>query len=66
MAKVYDPKAVAASIGMKKYGKRRMLRWAAAGRRRASAARAKGKEPKKSMRLGGGGQFAELVEKIRQ
>ena len=32
---VKDPKALAASIGMKKYGKKRFLSLAAKGRRRA-------------------------------
>ena len=33
--KVRDPKAVAASIGRKKYGAKKMSKMAAAGRRRA-------------------------------
>ena len=32
--KVRNPKAVAAAIGRKKYGKRKMAKWAAAGRKR--------------------------------
>lgn len=32
---VRNPKALAAWIGRKKYGAKRMARWAAAGRRRA-------------------------------
>lgn len=35
----YDPKAVCAAAGMRKYGKARMQRWAAAGRRRAMRTR---------------------------
>lgn len=34
-----NPKALAAFIGRKKYGKRRMAKWAAAGRRRAARKR---------------------------
>ncbi len=33
---VYDPAGLAAAIGRKKYGKKRMAKWAAAGRRRNS------------------------------
>jgi len=29
-----DPEAVAATVGRKKYGKKRMAKWAAAGRKR--------------------------------
>ena len=31
-----DPKAVAAAVGMKKYGKERMMKMAQAGRKRAA------------------------------
>ena len=34
---VYDPAGLAASIGRKKYGKKRMAKWAAEGRRRKEA-----------------------------
>ncbi len=34
--KVRNPKAVAAAIGRKKYGKKKMAKWAAAGRKRAA------------------------------
>lgn len=37
--KVRNPKAVAAAIGRKKYGKKRMAKWSAAGRRRAAKRR---------------------------
>lgn len=35
--RVEDPDAVAAAIGIKKYGKKQMAEWAAKGRKRKSA-----------------------------
>lgn len=37
--KVHNPGAVAAAIGIKKYGKKKMTKMAAAGRHRAAAKR---------------------------
>lgn len=37
--KVRNPRAVAAAIGRKKYGKKKMAKWSAAGRKRAAKKR---------------------------
>ena len=58
-AKVYDPAAVAASIGRKKYGAKKFAEMSAAGKRRKKAPKGKAK-----MRLGGGGRFAKLEADI--
>jgi len=60
-AKVYDPAAVAASIGRKKYGASKMAEMAAAGRKREKKPKGKAKS-----RLGGGGRFAKLERKIAE
>lgn len=58
-AKVYDPAAVAASIGRKKYGASKMAEMAAAGRKREKKPKGKARS-----RLGGGGRFAKLEHEI--
>lgn len=57
--KVFDPGAVAAVIGRKKYGKEKFQEMAAKGKRRK-------KEPKGKAKMapGGGGRFEKLKEEI--
>lgn len=66
-AKVYDPAAVAAMVGRKKYGKEKFQEMAAAGRRRKTkeeAGKVKPRTAKGKMRVGGGGRFAKLEREI--
>jgi hypothetical protein len=57
--KVYDPAAVAATIGRKKYGAKRFAEMSAAGKKRKKAPKGKAK-----MAPGGGGRFAKLESEI--
>lgn len=58
MAKVRNPRAVAAAIGRKKYGSKRFAKMGAQGRRRAAAAGAKTEAP------GGGKRFARMTARL--
>jgi hypothetical protein len=59
--KVYDPGAVAAMIGRKKYGEKKFAEMSAAGRKRKKAPKGKAK-----MAPGGGGRFAKLEGEIAE
>jgi hypothetical protein len=65
--KVFNPAAVAAVVGRKKYGASKFAEMAAAGRRRKGKEEAGKKKPlteKGKMRPGGGGRFAKLESEI--
>jgi hypothetical protein len=57
--KVFDPGAVAASIGRKKYGAKKFAEMSAHGKNRKKAPKGKAK-----MAPGGGGRFAKLESEI--
>jgi len=59
--KVYDPAAVAAMVGRKKYGEKKFAEMSAAGRKRKKAPKGKAK-----MAPGGGGRFAKLESEISE
>jgi hypothetical protein len=59
--KVYDPAAVAAAIGRKKYGAKKFAEMSAAGKKRKKAPKGKAK-----MAPGGGGRFAKLESEIEE
>lgn len=58
MAKVRNPKALAAHIGRMKYGAARFARMGKAGRRR------KARGGRRTAKVGGGRRFAALASKL--
>ena len=65
--KVFDPAAVAAVVGRKKYGEKKFAEMAAAGRRRKGRVKEGKQKPltaKGKARPGGGGRFAKLEAEV--